>query len=269
VSFRLVACDLDGTLLRSDGTLSRRNIAALHAVREAGIRVVIVTGRPPRWVDHIADELELDGVVICSNGALLYDLASRRVVDEQVLPGEVCARLAATVRAVVPGVAFACERATGLALEPDYRSPHGVPREALRQAADELFAAPVAKLLAIQPDLDYPELFAAVARAVGSDAVVTQSGSDGLVEISAVGVTKAFAVQRLCAERGIAATAVIAFGDMPNDVALLQWAGHGVAVAGAHPDALAAADEVTKSNDDDGVAEVIERLLADRPRGRS
>jgi len=262
VTFRLVACDLDGTLLRNDGTLSERNAAALRRVRDAGLQVVIVTGRPPRWVDDIADQLDLDGLAICSNGALVYDLDTRRVVAEHLLPVDVCKRLAETVRSAVPGVGFACERAAGLALEPDFHSPHEVPPHGVR-ASDGLFATPVAKLLATHRELAYVDLLAAVTAAAGSDAVVTQSGRDGLVEISAVGITKAFAVEALCAERGISAEQVIAFGDMPNDVALLRWAGHGVAVASAHPDAVAVADEVTKSNDDDGVAEVLERLLAE------
>jgi hydroxymethylpyrimidine pyrophosphatase-like HAD family hydrolase len=84
---------------------------------------------------------------------------------------------------------------------------------------------------------------------------VTYSG-ERLVEISAAGVTKAFAVASL----GVPAGAAVAFGDMPNDVPMLEWAGLGVAVENAHPDAIAAADEVTASNDEDGVALVLERL---------
>jgi hypothetical protein len=65
----------------------------------------------------------------------------------------------------------------------------------------------------------------------------------------------------VCAQRGIASDDVVAFGDMPNDLPMLRWAGHGVAVANAHPDLLTAADEVTASNDDAGVARVLERLF--------
>jgi hydroxymethylpyrimidine pyrophosphatase-like HAD family hydrolase len=86
--------------------------------------------------------------------------------------------------------------------------------------------------------------------------------SGGLVEISAKGVTKAFGLERIAAEHGIEAADVVAFGDMPNDLPMFAWAGHVVAVANAHADVLAAADEVTASNDDDGVARVVERLLA-------
>jgi hydroxymethylpyrimidine pyrophosphatase-like HAD family hydrolase len=82
-----------------------------------------------------------------------------------------------------------------------------------------------------------------------------------LVEISGAGVSKAFALEELATERGIPPEAVVAFGDMPNDLPMLTWAGHGVAVANAHPDVLEVAHEVTASNDDDGVAIVLERIL--------
>lgn len=263
MTFQLVACDLDGTLLRSDGTLSARNIAALHAVRAAGLQVVIVTGRPPRWVDDIADQLDLDGVAICANGALVYDLATRRVVAEHLLASEVAQRLVESLRASLPGVVFGYERASGLVLEPDFRTRRWSPTGATRQGADGMLATPVAKLLATHPDCEYADLLAAAVAAAGSDAVVTNAGDDGMVEISAAGVTKAFGVEALCADLGISAGQVLAIGDMPNDVVLLRWAGHAVAVAGAHPDVVAVADEVTKSNDDDGVAEVLERLLGE------
>lgn len=268
MTFRLIATDLDGTLLRRDGTLPERNVAALHAARDAGLDVVVVTGRPPRWVDAIADELKLDGVAICSNGALVYDLVERRVVAEHLLAVDVAERLVAAVRAAVPGIGFACERAAGIVVEPDFDSPHEVSPDIRRASGAELLDAPIAKLLATHPDYEYADLLAAVTVAAGSDVVVTQSGSDGLVEISAAGITKAFAVEALCAERGISAAEVIAFGDMPNDVALLRWAGHGVAVATGHPDAIAAADEIAGSNDDSGVAAVLERILGN-PNGSS
>jgi hypothetical protein len=88
------------------------------------------------------------------------------------------------------------------------------------------------------------------------------STSDTLLEISAAGVSKATALTRLCQERGIDRTDVVAFGDMPNDLPMLAWAGHAVAVANAHPDVRAAADEVTASNDELGVALVLERLFS-------
>ena len=100
---------------------------------------------------------------------------------------------------------------------------------------------------------------------VGETVTLTHSSDDGLVEISASGVSKATGLARLAEERGIDPGRAVAFGDMPNDLPMLAWAGRAVAVANAHPEVLALADEVTASNDEDGVARVLERLVAGRP----
>lgn len=264
VSYQLIATDLDGTLLREGGAVSSRNKAALRAARDAGLDVVLVTGRPPSWVDHTADELALDGVAICSNGALLYDLTSRAVVSRNLVPADILRRLVEALREQLPGVGFAYQRVDDLVLEPHFRYAGSSLDDAPRDSGDAVLDVPVAKLLASCPDVDFETFLSAVAEVAGSDVVVTHSGDPGLVEVNATGVTKALALESLCAERGVAPEQVVAFGDMPNDVMLLRWAGLGVAVANAHPDAIAAADEVTGRNDEDGVAVVVERLLAGR-----
>ncbi|WP_165618413.1 HAD family hydrolase, partial [Mycobacterium talmoniae] len=81
----------------------------------------------------------------------------------------------------------------------------------------------------------------------------------GLIEIVPAGISKATGVQEIAGPRGIADEEVVAFGDMPNDLPMLRWAGHGVAMGNAHPDVLAAANEVTAANTDDGLARVLER----------
>ncbi|MCU1373351.1 MAG: Cof-type family hydrolase, partial [Actinomycetia bacterium] len=131
---------------------------------------------------------------------------------------------------------------------------------------DHLLREPVVKLLASHHTLTAAEMLARSRDLVGELAeLLTVTFGDptgGLLELSAAGVTKAFGLERLATERGIGADEVVAFGDMPNDLPMLAWAGHAVAVANAHPDVIAIAEEVTASNDDDGVALVIERLLA-------
>jgi hydroxymethylpyrimidine pyrophosphatase-like HAD family hydrolase len=128
---------------------------------------------------------------------------------------------------------------------------------------EQVFDVPIAKLLARVEGVDSDGLLA-MARAVVADgtATLTHSSIDGLLEVSAYGVTKASSLERMLARDGLGAEHVVAFGDMPNDIELLQWSGLGVAVANAHPDVLAIADEVTLSNDDDGVAVFLERLFA-------
>jgi Cof subfamily protein (haloacid dehalogenase superfamily) len=260
--FRLAAIDLDGTLLRPDGSLSGRSRAALERAREAGIRTVLVTARGPRSVRVLAADLGLDGSAICSNGAITLDLASGEVVRTQPLGTEVATRLVLELRSRLPGILFAAETEE-IALEPGFVAWEWEPPPGTRYADGlELVAEPVAKLI-VRHDTHALEAVAAAARELaGDDAAVTIPGP-WTVEISAAGVSKAAALAELCAELEVEPAAVVAFGDYPNDLPMLEWAGHGVAVANAHPDVLAAADEITASNADDGVALVLERLAAE------
>jgi len=260
--FRLVATDLDGTLLRSDASVSERTRRTLRAVRDADLQVTLVTARAPRWVTEIFERLGLDaGYAVCSNGAIVYDFAADATLLHHRLSSDVASRIVEALREAAPGVAFACERESS-----SFREPHYVPlwptpgMEVPRTDALLFVAEPVSKLVVQHPHLTQDELYALVAGICGEDATATISG-EVLVEISAAGVTKAYALAALCEEIGIQSDAVLAFGDMPNDIPMLEWAGHGVAVRNAHPDVIAVADEVTEANDDDGVAVALERLL--------
>ena len=261
---RLVATDLDGTLLRGDGTVSPRTHAALRAAQAAGVDVVFVTARPPRWVDLVADAVAGHGVVVCLNGAFVYDARARTVLEQDPLPDELVAVLVRDLRAALPGIAFAVERAAGIASEDDFdHHQHPAPQGSARaRRIEDLLDGGTGKLLARCAGTADPDLVPRVAQTLGARAVVADSGARGLAEISGPGVTKAAALERWAAARGVAAAQVWAFGDMPNDLPMLTWAGRAVAVANAHPDVLACADEVCPANDDDGVATVLERVLA-------
>ena len=175
---------------------------------------------------------------------------------------QLAGRLVQALRERAPGVAFACEdERFEFAREAGYVRLWEIGPEPPVGDALEFAAAPLTKLVAQHPELSQAELLAIAHDVCGDAAVATISG-ERLVELSAAGVTKAFALANLCAELGIGPAEVVAFGDMPNDVPMLEWAGRGIAVANAHPDALAAADEVTASNDEDGVALVLESLLS-------
>ena len=127
---------------------------------------------------------------------------------------------------------------------------------------DACLDEPVTKLLLRHPG-PAPEGHASrVNDLIGDLADVTHSTDESFLEVMSPGVHKAATVEAIIAAQGIDASDVVAFGDMPNDIELLQWAGWGVAVANAHPMVIDIADEVTESNDDDGVAMVIERLLS-------
>lgn len=262
---KLIATDLDGTIVRSDGEISDRTRAALAAAEEAGLLVVFVTGRPPRWMKPVSEATGHRGLAICANGAVVYDLHTEEVVQEHPMEAEVARKLAQVLREAVPGVMFAVEGGGRFGHEPRYVSKYEVPADVVIAELHELLDRPVTKLLARHTEMPTAELVAAAQEVVGDLATLTNatfSDTDGLLEISAIGVTKAFGLERLAAEHGLTAEDVIAFGDMPNDLPMLAWAGHAVAVGNAHPDVIAIADEVTATNDDDGVAQVIERLLA-------
>ncbi|HEX3212840.1 MAG TPA: Cof-type HAD-IIB family hydrolase [Actinomycetota bacterium] len=259
---RLVASDLDGTLLLPDETVSERTRAALAAAKEAGITVVLVSGRQPRSLGPIAERIGVGGIAICANGALIWDLDAGTLVDATPLAADLAARLVHALREAIPGVLFAVELERGFGHERGWaEDPAAVRPEALEADALERITGPVVKLLLRHPTLPFAELADKARQAIGDDAVATWAGLR-LVEISAAGVTKASALERLCDRLGIDASEVVAVGDMPNDLAMLEWAGTAVAVANATEEVLEAADEVTAANVEDGVAQLLERILA-------
>ena len=259
---RLIALDLDGTLLRSDGSLSERTRRALKAVASTGVELVVVTARPPRYVAPIAAELDLGAVALCANGAIEYDLGTGQWRASHPLP-ESTARRTVAALVHVARVGFAVETGDRVVYEPGFVP--GDSRDIRLAVADReaMFAvgAPIVKLLARTPDGSADELLAAARAALGDEVECTHSGGRGLLEVSAPGVSKVAGLARLCAERGIPNDQVWAFGDMPNDLAMLRWAGAGFAVANAHPDVLAAVSRHTAANDSDGVAAVLETLV--------
>jgi Cof subfamily protein (haloacid dehalogenase superfamily) len=261
---RQIATDLDGTLLRSDReTVSARTRLALAAAREAGITIVLVSARGPVGVGEVADRSGCDGLAICSNGALVLDVASRMLVRHRPLSAEVAAKVVCSLRRRLPNVCFATEVEGVFALEPAFKGAWDgwqPPAEALCGDALELVAAPVTKLIARDATCSVAEL-ATAARELGGDSVAVAMSGEWVIEIAAAGVSKAAALKEIAADLGVEPAAVVAFGDYPNDLPMLEWAGRSIAPANAHPDVLDAVDEVTASNEDDGVALAIERLL--------
>jgi hypothetical protein len=267
VKCRLIATDLDGTALRSDGSVSTRTAGALQAAEDNGIVVVVATGRPQRWIGPIAEALGHTGLAVCSNGAVVYDLHTDQVLEHTPMPPDVVLAVAAAVRAAVPDVTFAVvTHDSGFGSETAYPVAVDVDleRAGIRTGSlEELVGDDIVKLLVRHSTLDPDGLLAAAREVAGELAELTHSSRSGLLEISATGVTKAATLARIAGRAGIAAEDVVAFGDMPNDLPMLAWAGRGYAMANAHPDVLAAAEHMAPSNDDDGVAQVVEKLLAD------
>ena len=257
----VVATDLDGTLLRSDGTVDLRTRRAIADLEAAGGTLVLCTARPTRWMRELAEATGHRGVAICANGGVVWDLHSESVLEAFPLEPQIAEQVVTRLRAAIPGGAWAVERTSGFGREPGYWSRWPIPEGTIVDAVDALVAEPAVKLMLRHEELLADALVDRARAVAGHLAEFTHSNStDGLLEISAAGVSKAAALARFCDKRGIRREQVIAFGDMPNDLPMLQWAGHGVAVANAHPDVLAAADEITESNDECGVALVLERI---------
>ncbi len=256
---RLVATDLDGTLLRSDLSVGPRTLAVLARVEEAGVPFVMVTGRPPRWMAPVVEATGHRGLAVCANGALVYDLHTERVVASHLLTRDAAAEVVAALRRDVPGVAFATEDADAVfGHEADYVVRWETDGTRIAPV-EELCANGVAKLLVRHEGMTGDELLTAARAALGPLAETTHSSGDGLLEVSAAGISKASGLAAFAADHGVDAGDVVAFGDMPNDLPMLGWAGHAVAMGNAHASVLEIADEVTARNDDEGVAQVLER----------
>jgi Cof subfamily protein (haloacid dehalogenase superfamily) len=206
-------------------------------------------------------------MAVCANGAVLYDPATDRVMSARTLAVDTLAELAELATRVIPGAGLAVERIGERAHDtatPQFISSPGYEHAWLNPdntevSIDDLLSAPAIKLLIRKTGARSADMAAELAKHVGLEGDITYSTNNGLVEIVPLGISKATGVQEIARPLGISGDEVVAFGDMPNDVPMLLWAGHGVAMGNAHPDVLAAADEVTAPNTDDGVGRVLER----------
>lgn len=275
---RMVASDLDGTLVRRDGTIAPRTVDALRACEEAGVRVLVVTGRPPRWMDQVSELLGGTGTAICGNGAAVVDLSTGEILEARSLTHDAVRGVAKALRESLPGALFALETTLGYRQEPDFL-PHNGP--ATWRGLESRCAVPHASLEDLLTDDPVVLKVLCRLRSMRADAMLSvargalagvaepvhSDPEDSLLEMSALGVSKASALSVFTAARGIAPEDVVAFGDMPNDVPMLRWAGRGYAMADGHPEAIAAADEVAPPCAQDGVAQVLERWLEGRSRG--
>lgn len=268
---RLVASDVDGTLLDPHDRISERTQAAVHRVVAAGVPFVLVTGRPPRWIPPIVELLGHAGPTVCANGAVLYDAATGEVGHTVTMSPIQLRDAAQVVATALPGAKIAVELITDGAVlngadqflaELGYTHPWPS-ADSVAAPRDLILGRPATKLLVRQPAASSDEMAVAVRELLNVQSTapleLTYSTGYGLIEISAPGTTKGAGLARLAAELGIAPAEVLAVGDMPNDLSMLRWAGHGVAMANAHPAVLEAADEITAGNSEDGLAVILER----------
>ncbi|QLL10529.1 HAD family hydrolase [Mycobacterium vicinigordonae] len=263
----LIGCDVDGTLFNEDETLTPRTRAAVLAAVADGAQFVLATGRPPRWVRPVVEALGFAPMAVCANGAVVYDPEHDRVVSARTLSVETLAVLADITRRVIPGAGLAVERIGERAHDsatPQFVSSPGYEHAWLNPdntevSFDDLLSAPAIKLLIRKAGVSSADMAAAMAGQIGAEGDLTYSTNNGLLEIVPRGISKATGLREVARPLGIEIGDAITFGDMPNDIPMLLEAGLGVAMGNAHPEARAAADEVTAPNSDDGVARVLER----------
>lgn len=269
---RLLATDVDGTLLNPSHEITDRTKAAFAAARSAGMEVIAISGRQPYSIAVIVDGTALDGDAIGSNGAVAMDLTTREVLFEEVMELSAQREIVERMQGLFPGLSLVSVRDGG----DTYVAEHGYsgmqdpgakvarwPIEHRLGTREDVLAEPSVKLVMRDDSVTPDDLLEAARRLAVPGCHATTSGAPFL-EVGRAGVTKASALARYCADRGIDQSDVVAFGDNINDVEMLRWAGLGVAMANGEPEARAAADHVTLSNADDGVAVVIEELLAQR-----
>lgn len=266
-----MASDLDGTLIGEDFRFSPRCLRALAALEAAGVPLVVVTGRPARWLHPLREQLSAVcgvGTVICANGAMVYDLVQDRVVAAHTVPGELVLGVVDRLRAQIPGVYFSAETLDGVVAEPGW-----VPTD--RTGLSDVVVGPidrvlsgqdsVVKFLAKRNDCSAQEFVRQVRECVGQSLSVTHSvPGSALAEMSRAGLSKAETLRSVCAQHGVDSSQVMAFGDMSNDLEMLTWAGYGFALVSGDPAVVAAVGRRAPGFQDDGVAQVIEEFLARR-----
>ncbi|MDV5147048.1 HAD family hydrolase [Streptomyces sp. SBC-4] len=262
--YRLVATDLDGTLLRADESVSGRTRDALAAVTEAGAAHIVVTGRAVPWTRHILDDLGYEGIAVCGQGAQVYHAGEHRLLTSLTLDRQLAGLALSKIEAEIGPLALAASR-DGLEGEvlmgPGYQVQEGPLPYVPYEDPAELWAAPLTKLYIQHPELSDDELTRIARETVGGLVDVVMAGP-GIVEILPLGLSKATGLSLAARRLGVKAAETIAFGDMPNDIPMFAWAAHGVAMGNAHEELRAVADEVTSSNEEDGIAVVLERLLS-------
>lgn len=278
----MLGSDLDGTLLGPSLEVGPRSRTAIPRTVAAGVDVVYVTGRPPRWMRPVVEQTGHAGMAVCANGALIVDLAQERLVRSSVIEHDLAVEVALRLRELVPGIAFAVERLldgaghahdladmTGVGFEPAYDPPWArLPGVDNGDVVDLIGLGQPIKILAVPPQglgHDSDSMLALADAEFAGALHITHSGArNALIEIMSGQVDKGVGFLEVAAMRGVDPARTVGVGDMPNDVALIRAAGTGYAVANAHPAAVRAADHVLPSNVDDGVGRLLEAILAAR-----
>ena len=252
---RLVAVDLDGTLLDDSKRVGPRTGEAVRRLGGAGVRVVIASARPPRSVRHVYAELGLDTWQINYNGALLWDEPARRAVYHRPMEPEVVREVVRLARGRFPEVLVSCEildrwctdrfdetytTETGRLFRPDVVAP-----------VESFCVEPITKLMLLAAP-DVVSTLESILRAAGLGVGVIRSDPD-LIQVMNASADKGVALRRVCDHYGVPPGEAMAIGDAANDLPMLEAAGVAVAMGNATAEVKRAADWVAPSNNEEGV----------------
>lgn len=258
LAYKIVVSDLDGTLLDNLGRISERTQAAVEEIRASGARFIIATARPLREAIRIARTLALSDPVICQNGAIIAQTPQLdNIWNKYLIDYPTFIEIVGAIRAESEDAAIAVDYPLYRIMDPDWPGPFSaIATQATLwpMAPEEFPRRRPACVLVRNVSLD-KQMFE---QALG---VTVTSSESGLIEISRRGVDKAKALKHICKKLDIAPELVASFGDMPNDLTMLQFSGLGVAMSNAADTVRRTADHVAPSNDHDGVAKVLEQLL--------
>jgi Cof subfamily protein (haloacid dehalogenase superfamily) len=262
---KLIATDLDGTLVRSDNTVSAYTHEVLDRVRAAGIRIVGATGRGPRLTELTRNDIRSADFLVLAQGGWVIDQAENTVLRSATLPGSAAAGVLTALEAEMGPLSVMVEALPhdDAPLWGDFDPTWRFPVVVEPRTRAECLSGDVIKAFARSFEHDVDDLLAVAQRIVPADvASVTQAGLD-YIEICPPNVDKGTGLAVVAEAVGVDPADVLVFGDMPNDLPMFAWAGwHRVAVANAHASLLEVADEVTLTNDQDGVAVYLDRLLS-------
>jgi Cof subfamily protein (haloacid dehalogenase superfamily) len=261
---KLIATDLDGTIVPHDKPISQRTISAFTRAYESGVKIFFVTGRPPRWMTDVRQTFDF-GDAICCNGALWYDLHKDEILEEWPIHEPELRATVTRLRLAIPNVSFAIESDDHFHREKAYIPRWDVGMDNIGVGEiEEVLHKPSLKLLArlSQQEISSDEMLEIAKREVSDLVTVTHSAdNDSLLEISALGISKGETLAKKAAEIGIGPEDVVTFGDNPNDFSMLSWSGRSYAMASGHRDGVKYAKSIAPACEEDGVAQIIEELL--------
>ena len=261
---KLIATDLDGTIVSHEGVISQRTIDVFIRARDLGVHIFFVTGRPPRWMGEIREAFGF-GAAICCNGAMLYDLMNDAVLEEWMIPIDEQLEVVRRMRIAMPEMSFAVESNDHYQREIVYIPRWDVGMDNIGvEKIEEAMKRPALKILGRCSNHEFTsdEMVEVAHRELHNLVTVTHSTSrDSLIEISALNVSKGTSLAIMAQRLGLTAEDCVSFGDNPNDFSMLEWTARSYAMSDGHPDAALFAKAVAEPCEADGVAKIIEKLL--------